>query len=88
MTKMGEKPYPLRLHILILPYKGVRAPTPSVIRCQYSHKLSTETIVLILELIHHPDSVEYPSYWDSKSSIIFHKASDPLIGCLSALDSI
>ena len=27
-------------------------------------------------------------YWDSKSSIIFHKASNLLIGCLSAIDSM
>ena len=27
-------------------------------------------------------------FWDSESSIIFHKALDLLIGCLSAIDSI
>ena len=38
---------------------GVTLPK---IRRQYSHKLPPETIALVLELIHHPDSVEYSSY--------------------------
>lgn len=40
---------------------GPGAALPKI-RRQYSHKLPPETIAFVLELIHHPDSVEYSSY--------------------------